>query len=150
VCRLCACVVSVSASSPPWKPSVGLACMPCTYLNSDAPGVAASKPLLLNQWLLLNHDGESLSRGTQLSSIAQQKWSNVARKHGLWIFVASKASGRSLLTTHSDRTYVYIQTYTNNTRGGQLRKCLKMCIFAFRRQPLTATSSNRNQFSTKV
>jgi hypothetical protein len=29
-----------------------------------------------------------------------------------------------------------------NSRGGQRRKCLKMCIFAFRRQPLTATLSN--------
>ena len=35
-------------------------------------------------------------------------------------------------------------------RGGQRRKCLKMCIFAFIRQPLTATSSDRHHFSTKV
>jgi len=35
-------------------------------------------------------------------------------------------------------------------RGGQLRKCLKKCIFAFRRQPLTATASNRHHFSTNV
>jgi len=41
----CACVVSVPASSPPWKPSVGLACMPCSYFNSGAPGAAASEHL---------------------------------------------------------------------------------------------------------
>jgi hypothetical protein len=41
----CACVVSVLASSPPWKTSVGLACMPCSYSNSGAPGAAASEPL---------------------------------------------------------------------------------------------------------
>ena len=35
-------------------------------------------------------------------------------------------------------------------RGGQRRKRLKMCIFAFRRQPLTATSSDRHHFSTKL
>jgi len=46
----CTCVKSagavyVPASSPPWKPSVGLACMPCSYPNSGAPGAAASEPL---------------------------------------------------------------------------------------------------------
>ena len=41
----CACAVSGPASSPPWKPSVGLACMPCSYSNSGAPGAAASEPL---------------------------------------------------------------------------------------------------------
>ena len=41
----CACAVSVPASSPPWKPSVGLTCMPCSYSNSGAPGAAASEPL---------------------------------------------------------------------------------------------------------
>ena len=41
----CACVVFVPASSPPWKPSVGLACMHCSYSNSGAPGAAASEPL---------------------------------------------------------------------------------------------------------
>jgi hypothetical protein len=41
----CAYAVSVPASSPPWKPSVGLACMPCSYSNSGAPGAAASEPL---------------------------------------------------------------------------------------------------------
>ena len=38
----CACAVSVPASFLPWKPSEGLACMPCSYSNSGAP---ASKPL---------------------------------------------------------------------------------------------------------
>jgi len=41
----CACVVSDPASYPPWKPSVGLACMHCTYSNPGAPGAAASEPL---------------------------------------------------------------------------------------------------------
>ena len=52
-----ACVVSVPASSPPWKPSLGLACMPlrqpCSYSNFGA-FVSAAEPLLLNHWLLLN------------------------------------------------------------------------------------------------
>ena len=38
-------VVSDPAASPPWKPSVGLACMHCSYSNSGAPGAAASEPL---------------------------------------------------------------------------------------------------------
>jgi len=36
-----------------------------------------------------------------------------------------------------DRIFDYFPA--KNTRGGQRRKCLKMCMFAFRRQPLTAT-----------
>jgi hypothetical protein len=38
----------------------------------------------------------------------------------------------------------------NTSRGGPQRKCLKMCISAFRRQPRTATSSNRHHFSTRL
>ena len=38
-----------------------------------------------------------------------------------------------------------------STRSGRgRRKCLKMCMFAFRRQPLTTTSSNRHHLSIKV
>jgi len=44
-----ACAVSVPASSPPWKPSVGLACMPlgqpCSYFNSGA-SVSAADPFV--------------------------------------------------------------------------------------------------------
>ena len=39
------CVVSVPALSPPWNPSLRLACMPCSYSNSGAPGAAASGTL---------------------------------------------------------------------------------------------------------
>jgi len=41
----CTCAVSIPASSPLWKPLVGLACMPCSYSYSGAPGAAASEPL---------------------------------------------------------------------------------------------------------
>ena len=41
----CACAVSVPESFSPWKPSVGLACMPCSYSSSGAPGAAASELL---------------------------------------------------------------------------------------------------------
>jgi len=41
----CACAVSVPASSPPYKPSVRLVCMPCSYSNCGAPGAAAPESI---------------------------------------------------------------------------------------------------------
>jgi len=61
-------------------------------------------PLLSNHWLRLNHDGYPSTRNTA-ASLAQKQLLNTDT--GLWIFVVSNASGRSLLTTHSDRIYTY-------------------------------------------
>ena len=59
-----ACAVSVPASSPPWKLSVGLACMPCSYSNSGAAGAAAYEPLAVEPLAAVVWD--SLPLGTRL------------------------------------------------------------------------------------
>jgi hypothetical protein len=68
-------------------------------------------PLLSNHWLLLNHVRDSLRRGTKLLNGAKTivKIALILR---LKIFVVSKASGRSLLTTHLDRIYTQLYEKT--------------------------------------
>ena len=84
----CACVVSIPASSPPWKPSVGLACMHCSYSNSGAPGAAASEHLAVEPLAAVDHHGFTSMRDTAIP----QKQLLSSPDAGLWIFVVSKAS----------------------------------------------------------
>ena len=104
----CGCVVSGPASSPPWKPSVGLACMPCSYSNSGAPGAAASEHLAVEPLAAVDHHGFTSMRDT---AIPQKQFLN-SPVAGLWIFVVSKASGRSLFD-HSFRPYLYVYIQKN-------------------------------------
>jgi len=50
---------------------------------------------------------DSLPRGTRLSNTTKTIV-KICPDAGLWFFVVSKASGRSLSTTHSGRIYTYL------------------------------------------
>jgi len=62
-------------------------------------------PLLLNHWLLLDHHGFP-STGTRLFNTTKTIV-KYCPDTMLWIFVVSKASGRSLFD-HSFRPYIYV------------------------------------------
>jgi len=102
----CACVVSGPASSPPGNLQWGwLACTANTQ-TLVLLVLLLLNPLLSNHWLLLDHHGFTSTRDT--ASNITKTIVKICPDAGLWIFVVSKASGRSLSTTHSGRIYTYL------------------------------------------
>jgi len=118
----CACVVSIPASSPPWKPSVGLACMHCSYSNSGAPDVAASEAFAVEHWLLLNHVRDSLPQGTQLfnstkiicKSCPDTGALDFCGLEGQWkfaLYICRLKFTDGHTNTDTEKIYVYIRIY---------------------------------------
>ena len=94
-----ACAVSVPASSPPGKLQWGCLACPAHTQTLVLLVLLLLNPLLSNHWLLEACEGfPSMRDGLNANTIVI---------NCLWIFVVSKASGRSLSTTHSDRIYTY-------------------------------------------
>ena len=87
-----------------------------------------------------------------LGTIAMQTHSSAGWFFHLRPFLVPKAN--QLISRCAESYFAETVIWSDSSykfgRGGQRRKRLKMCIFAFRRQPLTATSSDRHHFSTKL
>ena len=95
-----ACAVSVPASSPPGKLQWGCLACPAHTQTLVLLVLLLLNPLLSNHWLLEACEGfPSMRDGLNANTIVI---------NCLWIFVVSKASGRSLLTTLSDHMYTYV------------------------------------------
>ena len=99
---------------------------PCSYSNSDA--VSAAELFALKALAIVEPcEGLLSMRDTAL------KQTKFSWKEGLWEFVVKavvlKASGRSLLTTHSDRTYTYIYAQLDSHMDTAERSCIYKCIY---------------------
>ena len=99
----CACVVSDPASSPPWKPSVGLACMH----SFCAPGAATSEPLAVDPLAAVGPSRIPFHEGHGCS-IPQKQLLNISRIQCFGFLWSRRPLEGHFSTTHSDRIYTRI------------------------------------------
>ena len=99
----CACAVSGPASSPPWKPSVGLACMH----SFCAPGAATSEPLAVDPLAAVGPSRIPFHEGHGCS-IPQKQLLNISRIQCFGFLWSRRPLEGHFSTTHSDRIYTRI------------------------------------------